>query len=174
MKDARGLVVLNAADTLSSWRKSLATGHAWGVAIAQSFGTWVCEVVEVSQPTLGSLCVHRVACVVDCGTVINPDSVEAQMQGGINHGLNAALWGQTTFTKGIAKQTNFNSNRMMRPSEAPSVTVKIIASTAPPSGTGEPAVPPMAPALANAYASLATGTRVYSLPFFPGATMGGL
>ena len=88
--------VLMAADTLTpAWRKTLPAGHAWGMAFAESFGTRVCQVVEISQSDRGtSVTVHRVACVIDCGTVINPDSVEAQMQGGIVHGLNAALWGQ--------------------------------------------------------------------------------
>jgi isoquinoline 1-oxidoreductase beta subunit len=166
--------VLGAADLMSSsWRKALPAGRAWGVAIAESFGTVVCEVVEISQPAAGSLRVHRVDCVVDCGTVINPDSVEAQMQGGILHALNATLWGESTFTAGKANQSNFNRYRVMRLSEMPVVKVQILDSTRPPSGVGEPAVPPLAPALANAYARL-TGNRVYKLPFFPGATMGGL
>ena len=166
--------VLWAADLLtSSWRNTLPAGRAWGVAIAESFGTVVCEVVDISQPAAGSIKVHRVACVVDCGTVINPDSVEAQMQGGILHALNATLWGQATFTAGKANQSNFSNNRVMRIGEMPQVTVQIIASTNPPSGVGEPGVPPLAPALANAYARL-NGTRIRALPFFPGTRMGGL
>jgi len=117
--------------------------------------------------------VNRIACVVDCGTVINPDSVEAQMQGGILHALNATLWGQSTFTAGKANQQNFNAYRVMRMSEMPDVTVQIMTSSNPPSGVGEPGVPPLAPALANAYARL-TGRRIRTLPFFPGARMGGL
>ena len=165
--------VLWAADTLSSWRKTLPAGRAWGVAIAESFGTIVCEVVDISQPVAGSIKVNRIACVVDCGTVINPDSVEAQMQGGILHALNATLWGQSTFTAGKANQQNFNAYRVMRMSEMPDVTVQIMTSSNPPSGVGEPGVPPLAPALANAYARL-TGRRIRTLPFFPGARMGGL
>ena len=103
------------------------------MAFAESFGTRVCEVVEVSKPTASSMTVHRVACVVDCGTVINPDSVEAQMQGGILHALNATLWGQSTFTAGKAGQTNFNKYRVMRIGEMPQVTVQIVASTDAPS-----------------------------------------
>ena len=171
MTDDRARAVLWAADILSaSWRNSLPAGHAWGVAIAESFGTWVAQVVDVSQPVSGSLKVNRVACVVDCGTVINPNSVEAQMQGGIVHAMNAALWGQMTFAGGKAAQLNFNRYRMMRINEMPQVTVQIIQSTNPPSGIGEPGVPPLAPALANAYARL-TGIRVRSLPFFPGSGM---
>lgn len=171
--DDRALAVLQAADQLSSWRKTLPAGRAWGMALAESFGTIVCEVVEISQPALGSLTVHRVACVVDCGTVINPDSVEAQMQGSIVHGLTAALWGEMTFVNGVASQTNFNRYRMLRLNEMPVITVQIIPSTNPPSGVGEPGVPPIAPAIANAY-SVLTKTEVNTLPLFPGATMGGI
>ena len=92
------------------------------------------------------------------------------MQGGIVHALNAALWGQMTFAAGKANQTNFNKYRVMRPNEMPAITVQIIANGNPPSGIGEPAVPPLAPALANAYARL-TGLRQRTLPLFPGATM---
>ncbi|MFM7103377.1 MAG: molybdopterin cofactor-binding domain-containing protein [Verrucomicrobiota bacterium] len=169
----RARAVLQAADQLSAWRKTLPAGRAWGMALAESFGTIVCEVVEISQPAAGSLTVHRVACVVDCGTVINPDSVEAQMQGSIVHGLTAALWGEMTFTKGVAVQTNFSRYRMLRLGEMPVITVQILPSTNPPSGVGEPGVPPIAPAVANAYSAL-TGIPANTLPLFPGATMGGL
>ena len=167
--DPRATGVLKAADTLSSWRKSLPAGHAWGMAITKAFNTWVCEVVDISGSAT-SLKVNRIACVVDCGQVINPGSVEAQMQGGIAHGLNAALWGAITFTAGVAQQRNFNRYRMMRPSEMPAITVKVIPGDNAPSGIGEPGVPPIAPALANAFFKL-TGKRVRSLPFFTGATM---
>ncbi len=170
--DKRTKDVIQKADELSLWRKSLAAGHAWGMAFAESFGTRVCQVVEISKPTSSSVTVHRVLCVVDCGTVINPDSVEAQMQGGILHALNAALWGQSTFAAGKIAQTNFNKYRVMRIGEMPQVTVQIMPSTEPPAGVGEPGVPPLAPALANAYARL-TGLRKRDLPLFPNATMGG-
>jgi isoquinoline 1-oxidoreductase beta subunit len=169
--DPRALKVLQLADANSLWRKSLASGHAWGMAYAESFGTRVCEVVEISSPTTTSVRVHRVLCVIDCGIAINPDSVEAQMQGGIVHALNAALWGQSTFTAGRANQTNFSRYRVLRPGEMPAVQVVIVPSTDAPSGTGEPGVPPLAPALANAYARL-TGLRKRDLPLFPGAIMG--
>jgi isoquinoline 1-oxidoreductase beta subunit len=171
--DQRTLDVLKAADALSAWRATLSAGHAWGMAISKAFGTIVCEVVDVSQPAAGSLKVHRVACAVDCGIAVNPDQVEAQMQGGIVHGLNATLWGRSTFVAGVCQQTNFNRARMLRLSETPAITVKIMQNGYDPSGTGEPAVPPVAPAIANAYARL-TGVRQTSLPFFPNATMGGL
>ncbi|MCC7374383.1 MAG: xanthine dehydrogenase family protein molybdopterin-binding subunit [Verrucomicrobiales bacterium] len=163
LADDRARAVLTAVDALSGWRKTLASGHAWGLAMAESFGTMVAEVVDISQPTSTTLRVHRVACVVDCGTVINPDSVEAQMEGGIIHGLNAALWGRTTFAQGVATPTNFNRARMLRLNDAPDITVQVLPSQAAPSGVGEPGVPPAAPAVANALSRL-TGRRVTSLP----------
>jgi isoquinoline 1-oxidoreductase beta subunit len=173
LTDSRHRAVLQAADQMSLWRLSMPAGHSWGLAMSEWNGTIVCQVVEVSQPTTTSLTVHRVACAVDCGQVINPNQAEAQMQGGIVHGLNAALWGQITFTAGKANQKNFNTYRMIRPSEMPQITVQLVSSPNAPSGLGEPAVPPIAPALANAYSRL-RGSRVRSLPLFPGATMGGL
>lgn len=95
------------------------------------------------------------------------------MQGSILHGLNATLWGDAVFKAGVATKLNFNSNRVMRLTEMPTVRVQIIPSTNPPSGIGEPGVPPLAPALVNAFARL-TGTRIRKLPFFPNATMGGI
>ncbi len=168
--DPRATAVLQAADALSLWRKSLPKGHAWGVAIAEAFGTWVCEVVDISGSAT-SIRVNRVACVVDCGQVINPGSVEMQMQGGIVHGLNAALWGQITFAAGVSSTKNFNGYRMLRAREMPAVTVRVMPGTAPPSGIGEPGVPPIAPAVANAFFRL-TGIRQRNLPFFPGARTG--
>ena len=163
--------LIDAADQLSSWRNSLPAGHAWGMAFATSFNTLVCEVVEVSQPAAGSMTVHRVACVVDPGLAVNPNQIEAQMQGGIVHGLNAALYGQITFKTGSSSVRNFSSYRMIKLREMPVVTVKIINSGAAIGGIGEPGVPPIAPALANAWFRL-TGNRVRTLPFFPGARMG--
>lgn len=159
------------------WWDGFNPSHAWGMAIAKSFGTIVAEVFEVSLNSTGSLKVHRVLCIVDCGIAVNPDSVEMQMQGGIIHGMNAALYGQTTFTKGVAKQLNFGSTsaslRMLKLNQAPDMRVEIMKNDYAPSGTGEPGVPPVAPALANAYARvLATATtpagkRVTSLPMIP-------
>jgi isoquinoline 1-oxidoreductase beta subunit len=168
-KAARALAVVNAAAELSPWRNSLPAGHAWGIAYAEAYGSLVCEVVDVSQPVAGSLRVHRVACAIDCGVAINPRSIEQQMQGGIVHGLNAALWGQQVFVAGKASSKNFNSWRMLRANEMPQVQVVIVESGQQfVGGVGEPGVPPIAPAVANAYYRL-TGTRVYNLPFFPNA-----
>jgi len=169
--DPRGLAVLNAAAALAGWGTAPPAGHARGIAFGVAFGTYVAEVVEVSQPTPGAMKLHSVSCVVDCGTAVNPDSVIAQMQGGIIHGLSAILFGQVTFKGGKASARNFSNYRALRMSECPVINVQIINSGAPFSGTGEPGVPPLGPALANAWFKL-TGTRFRSLPFFPGAGMG--
>ena len=168
-KAARALAVVNAAAELSPWRNSLPAGHAWGIAYAEAYGSLVCEVIDISQPAAGSLRVHRVACAIDCGVAINPRSIEQQMQGGIVHGLNAALWGGQTFAAGKAVHKNFGTWRMLKASEMPTVEVVIVESgDKNVGGAGEPGVPPIAPAVANAYFRL-TGTRVYNLPFFPNA-----
>ncbi len=169
---ARTLAVLNAAAALGGWTTAVPAGRARGIAVVQAFGTIVAEVAEISAPVAGNFILHKVACAVDCGTAVNPDSVEAQMQGGIFHGLSAAKWGELKWTAGKSSVTNFNKYRMTRMSESPVITVQVINSGAPMSGCGEPGVPPIAPACANAYARL-TGTRIRNLPFFPGATMGG-
>lgn len=162
---------------IHEWWDGFNPSHAWGMAIGKAFGTTVAEVFEISLSSTGSIKIHRVLCVVDCGIVVNPDSVIAQMQGGIIHGINATLYGKTTFIKGVAQQTNFGSTstslRMLKLNQAPDIRVEIMKNSFDPTGTGEPGVPPVAPALANAYARvLATATtpagkRVTSLPFIP-------
>lgn len=166
--DSRSLNVLNAAAALGGWDTPLPAGHARGIAFSPAFGSLCAQMVEISQPAAGSLVVHRVACAIDCGRVINPNTVEAQMVGGIVHGLTAALWGQVTFNNGTASARNFSNTRMLLMREMPRVDVQIITSGAPLGGIGEPGVPPIAPAVANALARL-TGQRVRSLPFFPNA-----
>jgi isoquinoline 1-oxidoreductase beta subunit len=166
---ARTLACLNSAASTAGWGSTLPSGRARGIAVSTAFNTIVAECVEISA-TATSIHVYKVACTVDCGTAVNPNSVEAQMQGGIFHGLSAALWGEIKWTAGKPSASNFNHYRMTRMGEAPVITVNIINSGAAMSGCGEPGVPPLAPAIANAYAKL-MGTRVRSLPFFPGATM---
>jgi isoquinoline 1-oxidoreductase beta subunit len=115
--------------------------------------------------------IHKFYCAVDCGRAINPDSIAAQMQGGIVHGINAALWGQVIFTAGKASVRNFDRWKMLRMQQMPQVQVQVMptSSSAPIGGIGEPGVPTVAPALANAYYKL-TGQRVRTLPFFPPST----
>ena len=165
----RAKAVLDRADQLSTWRNALPPGRAWGVAYAESFNTLVCQVVECSAPTAGAVQVHRVLIVVDCGFAVNPGSVEAQMQGGMVHGLSSALWGQIPFTNGVAQVRNFSNYRCVRLREMPAVQVDILNSGTPTGGTGEPATPPIGPAVANAYYRL-TKQRIRSLPMFPAAS----
>ncbi len=165
----RFLAVLDAAAQLGGWTTALPAGHARGIAISEAFGTVVAEVVEISGATATGLKVVKVSCAVDCGRVINPDSVTAQMQGGIVHGLSSVLWGHITFTNGAASVRNFNNYRLVRMADMPQINVKILSNTNAPTGAGEPGVPPLGPALANAYFR-ATGIRVRNLPFFPAAS----
>jgi isoquinoline 1-oxidoreductase beta subunit len=162
----RYLAVLDAAATLGNWNTAPPAGHVRGIAIAETFGTVVAQVVEISNVTTTSVRVVSVACALDCGRVINPDAVTAQMEGGIVHGMGATLWGHVTFTNGAASVRNFNHYRLVRMSEMPTVKVQIMSNTNPPSGAGEPGVPPFGPAFANAW-FCATGNRVRTLPFFP-------
>ncbi len=165
----RFLAVLDAAAELGGWTTALPAGHARGIAIAETFGTVVAQVVQISRASATGLRVNSVACAVDLGRVINPDSVEAQMQGGIVHGMGAALWGHVTFANGASSVRNFNTYRLVKMGDMPAISVKILPSTDPPSGAGEPGVPPFAPALANAYFR-ATGIRARDLPLFPAAS----
>lgn len=170
--DLRSKAVLSAADLMSGWRKTLPSGRSWGMALAESFGSIVCQVVEISGKAGGPITVHRVAIAVDCGAAVNPDSVAAQMQGGMVHGLASILWGQVKFTNGVASVKNFNNYRMLRMREMPVVEVQVVNSGTPSGGIGEPATPPIGPAIANAYAKL-TGIRVRTLPMFPNLAMMG-
>ena len=110
-----------------------------------------------------ALRVHRVTCVVDCGLVVNPDIVRAQMEGSIVFGLTAALYGEIHFEDGAAVESNFHDHRMLRMAEAPEIELHTVPSDAPPSGVGEPGTPPIAPAVANAVFA-ATGERLRELP----------
>ncbi len=166
VNNPRYLAVLDAAATLGNYTAPLKTGHARGIAIGEAFGTVVAQVVEISNATATSMTIVSVACAVDLGRVINPASVTAQMQGGILHGISSILWGNITFANGVASVKNFSNYRIMKMHECPAISVTILPSTNPPSGAGEPGVPPVGPALANAYFKL-TGTRVRTLPFFP-------
>ncbi len=166
----RLLGVLNAVDKLSGWSTTAPPkGSARGVAILSGFGSYIGLVAEISGSAT-SIRVNKMFCAIDCGVAINPDSIEAQVQGGIAHGLSAALWGQVTFASGIPNVTNFSNYRVLRRAEMPAVSVAIVPSTEAPGGVGETGVPCVAPAVANAFAKL-TGVRVRTLPFFPGATM---
>lgn len=156
--------VLSAAATLGGWGTA-PSGHAKGVALHESFGSIAAMVVEVSQPTAGQIRVHNVSVAVDCGTAVNPEGVRAQIEGGVVHGLNAALFGKVKFNKGVPSPTNYDLFRMMRIKDMPQIDVTIVNSGAALGGIGEPGSPPVAPAVANAWAAL-TGVRKRSLPMF--------
>jgi isoquinoline 1-oxidoreductase beta subunit len=162
----RALAVLNAAANLAKWKTTPPAGRERGIAFSEAFGSLVAQVVEISAPTATAIRVHKVFCAVDCGFAVNPNAVEAQIQGGIVHGLSAAMWSRMTFKRGVVSPRNFNRSRVTRMPEMPEITVKIINSGQPLGGIGEPGVPPIAPAVANAYARL-TGKRLRTLPFFP-------
>jgi isoquinoline 1-oxidoreductase beta subunit len=158
----RHLRVLDLAAQQAGWGTPLPAGRARGIAVHASFGSWVAQVAEVSIQDR-TIRVHRVVCAVDCGRVINPLTVQAQMEGGIVFGLSAALYGQITLKQGRVQQSNFHDYPVLRMDAMPSVEVHIVPSTEPPSGVGEPGTPLMAAALCNALFVL-TGRRIRSLP----------
>jgi isoquinoline 1-oxidoreductase subunit beta len=163
----RHLAVLDLAAERAGWGTEPPKGRFRGVAVHESFGSFVAQVAEVSveQETIR---VHRVTCAIDCGVVVNPDIVKAQMEGGIAYGLSAALFGGVTIDKGRVRQGNFNDYRVLRIDEMPVIDVHLVPSDQPPGGAGEPATPPIAPAVANAVFA-ATATRLRSLPLRLGA-----
>jgi isoquinoline 1-oxidoreductase beta subunit len=158
----RHLAVLNLAAEKASWGKPLPAGHAQGLAIQESFGSIVAEVAEVSVEG-GRVRVHRVVCAVDCGPVVNPDNVAAQIESGVVYGLSAALHGAITVNAGRVEQGNFNDYPVLRMNEMPVVETHIVPSTGPMGGVGEIGVPCIAPAVCNAIFA-ATGRRIRRLP----------
>jgi isoquinoline 1-oxidoreductase beta subunit len=165
-KSLRHKGVLELAAGKGGWGSPLPAGRHRGIAVAFSYGSWAAEVAEVSVDPEGVVRVHRVVCAIDCGLAVNPDQIEAQMQGGIAWGLTAALRSHITIQDGRVQQSNFHDYPMLRLHEMPAVEVHILPSDAAPGGVGEPAVPPLAPAVANAIFA-ATGQRVRRLPIRP-------
>ncbi len=161
-KHPRHLGVLNLVAEKSGWGSPLPEGVARGVAVAESFSSYVAQVAEV-RLVEGAVKVERVVCAVDCGVPINPDVIAAQMEGGIGYGLSAILHGEITLKDGLVDQTNFHDYIPLRISDMPKVEVHVVPSTADPTGVGEPGVPPAGPAVANAVYQL-TKQRVRSLP----------
>lgn len=158
--DARALRVFDGAVAEAG---STSPGRHRGAALLRGYGSLIAEVVEVSVQA-GKLTVHRVACAIDCGTAVNPSTISAQMEGGVVFALTAALHGAITIKDGRVEQTNFDSYRLLRITEAPQVSTRILESPNETiGGVGEPPVPPLAPALANAIFR-ATGRRIRSLP----------
>ena len=164
-EDPRFARTLRAVADLSQWSgPNAAVGRARGVSIVKSFGTYVAHVAEVSMGENGEPRVHKVWCAVDCGRVVNPDVVRAQMTGGIGFGLGHILFGEIRMEQGLRVQRNFDSYRSLRIHEMPEVEVRIVEATEKPTGVGEPGVPPIGPAVANALARLPGGERPRQLP----------
>jgi isoquinoline 1-oxidoreductase beta subunit len=156
--------VLKKAAEMAGWGSPVPEGRQRGVAVVKSFNTYVGQVVEVSRNDDGTPRVHKVWCAVDCGVPINPNVIKAQMEGGIGYGLGAMLFDEITLGEGgKIRQSNFHDYRSLRINEMPDVEVSVIASTEKPTGVGEPGVPPVGPAVANAWRRL-TGTPVRRLP----------
>jgi len=155
--------VLEVAAEQAKWGSPLPDGRARGIAIAEAFGTIVAEVAEVSLNADGTPRVHHVTCALDCGDFVNPDTVKAQAEGSIVYGLTAALFGQITIENGQAVQRNFDTYPMVRMRDMPTIDVHIVTNGDPMGGMGEPATPPIAPAVCNAIFAL-TGEPVRSLP----------
>lgn len=153
---------------MADWGSAVPEGRERGVAVVQSFGTYVAQIVEVSRGDGELPRVHKVWCAVDCGQPINPNVIRAQMEGGVGYGLGAVLFDEVTLGKGgKIMQSNFHDYRSIRIDEMPHVEVEVIASTEKPTGVGEPGVPPIGPAVANAWRRL-TGAPVRRLPILPG------
>lgn len=159
----RHKAVLALAAQKAGWGTPLPAGRTRGVAVHESFRTAVAQVAEISTDGKGGVKVERVVCAVDCGVAINPDQIRAQMEGGIGFGLGAILREAVTMKAGDVETTNYDAYFPLRIEEMPKVEVHIVPSSAPPTGAGEPGVPPIGPAVANAVAA-ATGKRLRTLP----------
>jgi isoquinoline 1-oxidoreductase beta subunit len=158
--------VLKLAADKAGWGKPLPAGWGRGIACHFSFGSYIAHVAEVSVAKDGTLRVRRVVSGVDCGTVVNPDGVRAMTQGSINFALTEVLTGEITIKEGAVEQSNFHEYEVLRMNQSPEIEVHLVPSTAGPEGMGEPAVPPLAPAVANAVFA-ATGVRIHRLPVNP-------
>jgi isoquinoline 1-oxidoreductase beta subunit len=163
-KHPRHAGVLKLAAEKADWSEPLAPGRFRGVALAEAFNTYVAQVAEISVDVRGQVKVERVVCAVDCGIPINPDMIRAQMEGGIGYGLGAVMKSKITLDKGDVQESNFDTYDVLRINEMPWVEVHIVPSTEKPTGVGEPGVPPIGPAVANAIYA-ATKKRMRTLPF---------
>lgn len=161
-KHPRWQGVLKLAAEKAGWGKTLPVGEGMGVAVHESFNTFVAQVAHVTINN-GQYQVKKVVCAVDCGLPINPDVIKAQMEGGIGFGLSAVMLSAITLKEGKVEQSNFHDFQVLRINQMPDIDVHIVPSNESPTGVGEPGVPPIAPAVANALAA-ASGKRYYSLP----------
>jgi isoquinoline 1-oxidoreductase beta subunit len=161
--EPRFRAVLDRAAAMADWGRPLPAGEGRGIALVASFGSIVAEIAHVAVSAEGTVRVKHVFAAVDCGDVVNPDTATAQIEGGILFGLSAAMVGAITIAEGRVVESNFHDYEMIRLADAPEIRVEFIRSEAPLGGLGEPGVPPIAPAVANAIFA-ATGIRVRELP----------
>jgi isoquinoline 1-oxidoreductase subunit beta len=159
----RARVVLDLAAEKAGWGQALPTGSGRGVSVQFVFGSYMAQVAEVEVSKDGAVRLRRVVCAIDCGTVVNPDTVQAQIQSGIIFGATAALYGEITLKDGRVQQTNFDSYRIIRMNEAPAIEVHVVKSAEPPGGMGETGTSAIVPAVANAIFA-ATGKRLRKMP----------
>jgi CO/xanthine dehydrogenase Mo-binding subunit len=163
-KSPRAMAVLDVAAQAAGWGRPLPAGRGRGVSLLYSgWGSYLAQVAEVAVSKSGEVRVHRIVCAVDCGTVVNPDTVKAQIEGGIIFGIGGALYGEATLKNGRVEQSNFNNVRVVRINEAPAIEVHLVRNGEAPGGIGEPGTAVTAPALANAVFA-ATGKRIRKLP----------
>jgi isoquinoline 1-oxidoreductase beta subunit len=162
-KSPRARAVLDLAAEKAGWGQPLPPGVGRGVSLQFAFGTYLSQVAEVAVSKDGEVLIQRVVCAVDCGIIVNPDTVKAQIEGGIILGLTAALFGEITLKNGHVEQSNFNDYRALRINEAPTIEVHLVISAEAPGGIGEPGTVGIAPAVANAIFA-ATGKRIRKLP----------
>ena len=162
-KSPRAKAVLDLAAEKAGWGQPLPKGTGRGVSLQFAFGSWLALVAEVEVSKAGTVRVRRVVCAIDCGTVINPDTVQAQIQSGIIFGATAALYGEITLKDGRVEQTNFDTYQMLRMNETPTIEVHVVESTEPPGGMGETGTSAIVPAIANAVFA-AAGRRLRKMP----------
>ena len=168
LKAPRAKAVLDLAAEKAGWGQPLPQGSGRGVALQSVFGSYLAQIAEVEVAKAGTVRVRRVVCAVDCGTVVNPDTVQAQIQSAIVFGTTAALYGEVTLKNGRIEQTNFDTYQMLRINEAPAVEVHIVQSAEAPGGMGEAGTSLIVPAIANAIFA-ATGKRLRRMPVDAGA-----
>jgi len=167
-KSPRALTVLELAAKEAGWGKPVPRGRGRGVALLfSSWGTYLAQVAEVEVTGSSDVRVRRIVCAVDCGQVVNPDIVKAQIESGVVYGISGALWGEVTLNNGRVEQSNFNNYRVLRMNETPPIDVRLVRNSEAPGGIGEPGTSVTAAALANAVYA-ATGKRLRKLPLQPG------
>jgi isoquinoline 1-oxidoreductase subunit beta len=167
-KNPRAKAVLDLVAEKSGWGQPLPKGRGRGVSLQNVFGSYQAHVAEVEVSKDGTVRVHRVVCAADCGTVVNPDTVQAQIQSGVIFGTTAALYGEITLKNGRVEQGNFDTYQMIRINEAPAIEVHVVKSSEPPGGMGETGTSAVVPAIANAVFA-ATGKRLRKMPIDAGA-----